>query len=168
MKRTGRTLDLINDIDTINPVASISDLASGLRLTTIFNDDREGYGWKVTEFVGMGSNIAAVQASSIDMMLTSARPDSFASQADFATWATNEAITANSLVGIYNIGFSSKLFQDQSVIKTDHVAVNHLALLYEEGNIPFYKIRLEEFTISDKEEIVFKLKEVGQNVGQRS
>ena len=40
MKATGRILNLVNDIDTINPINSRSDLGSGQRLTTIFNDDR--------------------------------------------------------------------------------------------------------------------------------
>ena len=166
MKRTGRILNLVNDIDTINPVGSISDLTSGQRLTTIFNDDREGYGWRVVEFFPMP--YSPTNNLPIPMMLTTARPDSFVSSAEFGTWAANEAIYSNSLVAVYDtLQRSDSMTYDHSTVKTDHVAVNHLAIMYSEGNIPNYKITLEEYTISDKEEIVFKLKEVSQNVGQR-
>ena len=166
MKRTGRILNLVNDIDTINPINSRSDLGSGQRITTIFNDDREGYGWKVTEFFPMP--YSPTNNIPVPMMLTTARPDSFASDAEFGTWATNESIYDNSLVAVYDSFVQGTTTYDHSTVKTDHVAVNHLAIMYAEGTIPLYKITLEEYTISDKEEIIFKLKEVGQNVGQRS
>lgn len=166
MKRTGRILNLVNDIDTINPVGSRSDLGSGQRLTTIFNDDREGYGWRVVEFFPMP--YSPTNNNPIPMMLTTARPDSFTSDAEFGTWASNEAIYSNSLVAVYDTLAKNSMTYDHSTVKTDHVAVNHLAIMYQEGSIPVYKITLEEYTISDKEEIVFKLKEVSQNVGDRN
>ena len=48
MKKTGRRLCLVNDINDSEPVDSIVN--ANKRLTTVFNDDREGYGWKVVEF----------------------------------------------------------------------------------------------------------------------
>lgn len=165
MKKTGRTLCLVNDIDTGEPIDSI--VSANKRLTTIFNDDREGYGWKVVEFEPMGFTPITPP---IPMVLTTARPDSFADAVDFGVWYLNQALFSNSLVGIYDYDSDGKLYYSGSSLKPDHVAVNHLAILYDQniGTVPLYKITLEEYTISDKEEIVFKLKEVGQNVGQRT
>ena len=47
MRRTGRRLTLSNDVNTSEPVGSI--FSSDYRLTTIFSDDREGYGWKIVD-----------------------------------------------------------------------------------------------------------------------
>jgi len=166
MKKTGRRLCLVNDIDSTEPVDSIA--SSNKRLTTVFNDDREGYGWKVVEFEPMG--FSPIYAA-VPMMLTTARPDSFANATDFGIWYLNESLFANSLVGIYDYDINQRLPYFNSTIKPDHVAVNHLAILYDQNAVtgfPLYKITLEEYKISDKEEIVFKLKEVGQNVGQRT
>lgn len=165
MKKTGRRLCLVNDITEMNPVDSI--VSANKRLTTIFNDDREGYGWKVVEFEPMGFSPILPP---IPMMLTTARPDSFDTTVDFGLWWLQQSLFSNSLVGIYDYDTNAKLYYSGSSIKPDHVAVNHLAILYDQnaGAYPLYKITLEEYEISDKEEIVFKLKEVGQNVGQRT
>ena len=45
MKRTGRRLTLSNDINSVAPPKSIA--GNDFRLTTIFEDDRENYGWKM-------------------------------------------------------------------------------------------------------------------------
>ena len=47
------------------------------------------------------------------------------------------------------------------------MATNHLALFYDEGDLPLYNITLEEYQITDNEEIIYKLKESAQNVGKR-
>jgi hypothetical protein len=52
-------------------------------------------------------------------------------------------------------------------LKENHMATNHLALFYDEGDLPLYNITLEEYQITDNEEIIYKLKESSQNVGKR-
>ena len=47
------------------------------------------------------------------------------------------------------------------------MATNHLALFYDSGDLPLYNITLEEYEITDKEEIIYKLKETSQSVGRR-
>ena len=47
MKRTGRTLTLTNDLKS-NPAINTIE-RGGARLTTIFEDDREGYAWKIVD-----------------------------------------------------------------------------------------------------------------------
>ena len=169
MKRTGRYLNLVNDINSADPgISTISAAPIPLRMTTIFNDDREGYGWRITEFTTMGTVMTGMDALPTSMVLTTARPDAFANATEFSDWVTQRAMCDNSLIGVYNLDDRSTYYIDRSTIKTDHVAVNHLAIIYPDGMIPYYKITLEEYKISDKEEIIYKLKEVGQNVGQRT
>lgn len=167
MRRTGRILSLSNDINDTDPaIDSIANL--GVRLTTIFNDDREGYGWRIVDFKPFACAIVGIGTEQKPMALHTARPDSFENNVDFGVWAVNQSMFSNSLIGVISADVINKGSNFYSTITPNHIAVNHLALLYENGEKPYYCITLEEYEISNREEIAFRLKEVAQNVGGRS
>ena len=159
MKRTGRTLTLTNDLISVPAVNTIE--AGGARLTTIFEDDREGYAWRI---VDINEFNLWFQTFTQGWALMTTRPDSFVSTTEYQTWAFNRALFSNQLIGT--------IMQDLAVgsryvsLKADHMAVNHLSLLYNDRELPTYNITLEEYTISDREEIAYKIKETSQSLNQ--
>lgn len=160
MKRTGRTLSLTNAINSSTPPNSIAALT--YRLTTIFQDDREGYGWKVTKLEYFGHGWIRVN-DGFSLMTT--QPSSFENAVAFGEWAGLRSSFSNQLIGVLRRDLNNAT-TTWSSIKPDHVAVNHLSLLYIDGEIPFYNIELEEYEISDREEITFRIKEVSQSVDE--
>ena len=157
MKKTGRTLSLTNAINTSTPPNSIAGLT--YRLTTIFQDDREGYGWKVTKLEYFGHGWVRVNDG---FSLFTTQPSSFENTVAFGQWAGGRSSFSNQLVGVVGRDLTTTTGQWNS-IRPDHVAVNHLSLLYIDGEIPFYNIELEEYEISDREEITFRIKEIAQS-----
>jgi len=155
MKRTGRRLTLSNDINSATPPGSIA--SSDYRLATIFSDDRENYGWKIVDIKQL-SPIGAT-ARGVNFALMSVRPDSFEDVATFGVWAATRAPFDNSLIGTFNISFG-----DNYSLRTEHVATNHLSMFYNEGDIPYYNITLEEYEITSRDEIMFKIKETSQSL----
>lgn len=159
MKRTGRTLTLSNDLIAVPAVNTIE--ANGARLTTIFEDDREGYAWKIVDIEEF--NIW-FQSFTQGWALMTTRPDSFKDIASYQAWAFGSALFSNQMIGT--------IMQDLAVgtryksLKVDHMAVNHLSLLYNDRELPTYNITLEEYTISDREEIAYKIKETSQSLNQ--
>ena len=155
MKRTGRILTLSNDINSDTPPGSIA--SSNFRLTTIFSDDRENYGWKIVDIKQLMPIGATARA--VNFALMSIRPESFANITVFGDWAEKRQPFDNSLIGtfIYNLGNNYSL-------RTEHVATNHLSMFYNDGEIPYYNITLEEYEISSREEIMFKIKETSQSL----
>ena len=159
MKRTGRTLTLSNDLISVPAVNTIE--ANGARLTTIFEDDREGYAWKIVDIEEFN---VWFQPFTQGWALMTARPDQFASVIEYQNWAFNRALFSNQMIGT--------IMQDLAVgsryksLKADHMAVNHLSLLYNDRELPTYNITLEEYTISDREEIAYKIKETSQSLNQ--
>jgi hypothetical protein len=81
-------------------------------------------------------------------------------------WALSKAVFDNTMIATIVDDLTRQV--SYSSLKDNHMAVNHLALFYDDGDLPLYNITLEEYEITDKEEITYKLKEVGQNVGPRS
>lgn len=160
MKRTGRRLSLSNAINTTAPLNSISNL--GYRLTTIFEDDREGYGWKVTKLEYFGHGWVRVNSG---WSLFTTRPSAFENAVAFGEWASGHSLYSNQFIGVLGRDQTTTTTNWTS-LKPDHVAVNHLSLLYEEGEVPLYNIELEEYQISDREEIAFKIKEISQSIGE--
>lgn len=163
MKRTGRTLTLTNDLNSVPAINTIE--AAGARLTTIFEDDREGYAWKI---VDINEFNLWYQSFTQGWALMTTRPDSFQDIASYQQWAFGKALFSNQLIGT--------IMQDLAVgmryisLKADHMAVNHLSLLYNDRELPTYNITLEEYTISDREEIAYKIKETSQslnNIGEQ-
>jgi len=157
MKRTGRRLTLSNDINSITPPKSIS--GSAFTLATIFEDDRENYGWKIVDIKQLLPISNTARASNWALM--SVRPDSFVDGTVFGNWAVTKQPWDNSLIGtfLYSIG-------DNYSLRTEHVATNHLSMFFNDGEIPYYNITLEEYLISDIEEIMFKIKETSQSLNQ--
>lgn len=131
MKRTGRTLSLTNAINSSTPPNSIAALT--YRLTTIFQDDREGYGWKVTKLEYFGHGWIRVN-DGFSLMTT--QPSSFENAVAFGEWAGLRSSFSNQLIGVLRRDLNNAT-TTWSSIKPDHVAVNHLSLLYIDGEIPF-------------------------------
>jgi|TARA_R100000482_G_scaffold63893_1_gene23688 hypothetical protein len=166
MKKTGRTLSLTNAINPLQATSNINSISdAGYSLTTIFEDDREGYAWKVIRFDRFGTWNIAVDDG---FALFTTRPDSFqppAVSTEFREWATGNAIYDNGFIGTI-VDDLTRVMSYKS-LKENHMATNHLALFYDEGDLPLYNITLEEYQITDNEEIIYKLKESAQNVGKR-
>lgn len=161
MKKTGRRLTLSNDIKTDAPP---TDSIAGLdyRLTTIFSDDRENYAWKIVDIKQLG-RVFATPNRPVNFAVMSIRPQSFTSGVNFGLWAAAEQPFDNSLIGTYNADLGAG---NPYSLRVDHVATNHLSLFYEDGKIPYYNITLEEYEISSREEIMFKIKETSQSLNQ--
>jgi len=157
MKRTGRRLTLSNDVNLVAPPKSIA--GNAYRLTTIFEDDRENYGWKIVDIKQLTPIGVTIRPSNWALM--SVRPDSFASTVTFGNWGVLRQPFDNSLIGTFNLA----VFDPYS-LRTEHVATNHLSMFYNDGDIPYYNITLEEYEISDREEIMFKIKETSQSLNE--
>jgi len=155
MKRTGRILTLSNDINNITPPSSIS--GNAFTLATIFEDDRENFGWKIIDV----KQLAPISLTSrpTNWALMSVRPDSFVDGTVFGNWAVNRQTFDNSLIATFNNGIG-----DPYSLRTEHVATNHLSMFFNDGEIPYYNITLEEYQISSEEEIMLKIKETSQSL----
>jgi len=161
MRRTGRRLTLSNDINSFAPPKSI---ASGdYRMTTIFEDDRENYAWRIVDIKQFGPAVVVGANRPVNWALMSIRPETFFDAAEFLVWAANYQPFDNSLIGTYNQEWGSG---DPYSLRVDHVATNHLSLFYEDNKIAYYNITLEEYEISSREEIMFKIKETSQSLNQ--
>ena len=163
MKATGRTLTLCNDINSsVPPIRTIFGL--NYRLTTIFEDDREGYAWRIDAI----NSMPVLDTKVSNWGLYSIRPDAFDTTVSFGVWASNRRHDDNSLIGTFMLSMNPN-----TSLRPDHMATNHLALLYEDDPeinppVPRYNITLSEYKISDKEEIVFKIKETSQSLSEIS
>ena len=158
MKFTGRRLTLSNDINSTTPVGSIA--SSDYRLTTIFEDNRENYGWKIVDITQFAPPTLSGPSGRPNVWaLMSIRPGSFDTAVDFQVWAGARQLWDNSLIGTFNPNVVPAYS-----LRTEHVATNHLSVFYAEGVIPYYNITLEEYEISDREEIMFKIKETSQSL----
>lgn len=161
MKKTGRTLTLSNGITLAQVQAGINSISDkGYALTTIFQDDREGYGWKVTKFERFGLFNIAVNDG---FALFSKKPDDFDPNVGFSDWVLGFSVFSNEMIGTIVDDLTRQV--SYSSLKEDHVAVSHLAILHDETQLPLYNITLEEYEISDREEIAFMIKESSQNIG---
>ena len=157
MKRTGRRLTLSNDINELTPPGSIG--GSSYILATIFEDDRENFGWKIVDIKQLTPIDPTVRPGNWALM--SVRPESFANTVVFGAWAVNHAPYDNSLIGTFRTDVG-----DPYSLRTQHVATNHLSMLFYQGEIPYYNITLEEYQLSDEEEIMLKIKETSQSLNQ--
>jgi hypothetical protein len=155
MKRTGRRLTLSNDINSITPPGSIT--GSSLTLATIFEDDRENFGWKIIDVKQLAPITLTARPSNWALM--SVRPDSFKDITVFGQWATNHQPWDNSLIATFNTGIG-----EPYSLRTEHIATNHLSMFFNQGEIPYYNITLEEYQISSEEEIMLKIKETSQSL----
>ena len=161
MKKTGRTLCLSNAITSSQVTSEINSISGGgYSLTTIFQDDREGYAWKVTKFERFGLYYTAVDDG---FALFSTKPDSFET-GSFRFWAAGPAIFSNEMIGTIVNDLTRN--ERYTSLREDHMAVDHLSILHDDGNLPFYNITIEEYEISDREEIAYRIKETSQNIGK--
>jgi len=161
MKRTGRRLTLSNDITSLAPPKSIT--SGDYRLTTIFEDDRENYAWKIVDIKQFGPAVVPGANRPVNWALMSVRPSTFFDAPEFGVWAANRQPFDNSLIGTYNSEWGGG---DPYSLRIDHVATNHLSIFYEVNKIAYYNITLEEYEITSREEIMFKIKETSQSLNQ--
>lgn len=160
MKRTGRELTLTNAIPDATPDTGTIALG-GYRLTTIFEDDREGYAWRVKKMDRFGLPWYAIDSG---FSLFTTRPTDFTTTAAFRVWAIGAAVFSNQMIATIVNDLTNQA--EYNSIKDNHMAVSHLSLLYEDGRLPLYNITLEEFKISDREEIIYRIKEIGQSLNE--
>tara|TARA_Y100000004_G_scaffold33192_1_gene35177 strand:- start:98 stop:595 length:498 start_codon:yes stop_codon:yes gene_type:complete len=161
MKKTGRKLTLKGRLEA-DPIDTI--ISGGFQLTPIFKDDREGYGWKIT---GLNSWVIPTRDVEPYALFTTV-PQDYATATAFSLSILNTEENNNAMVGclITSIpsGPAPQVPVIEKVVDTDHVIVNQLSLLYSSEDRPGYIIYLEEYEISDREEIAFKIKEIGQSI----
>ena len=121
MKRTGRRLTLSNDITSLIPASgSIKQL--DYRLTTIFEDDRRNFAWKIVDIKQLSPIPIGFGGRPTSWALFSVRPESFDSAPIFGVWAADRSTFDNSLIGTFN----TELSQNYS-LKVKHVATNNLS-----------------------------------------
>ena len=123
MKFTGRRLTLSNDITSLAPPKSIT--SGDYRLTTIFEDDRANYAWKIVDIKQFGPAVVPGANRPVNWALMSVRPESFFDAPEFGNWAANRQPFDNSLIGTYNIEWGNG---EPYSLRVDHVATNHLSL----------------------------------------
>ena len=161
MRRTGRILTLKGRVEQ-NPIDSLVN--SGYELTTIFNDDRQGYGWKiigVDQWTMPAPRISpAPVGKQFSYAVMTVTPDDFENAVAFGLTIFNTEENNNAFVASSVINQGGYI---NNVIDSNHVIVNQLGLLYLEDESPSYIIYLEEYEISDNEEITFKIKEKSQD-----
>lgn len=159
MKRTGRELTLRGFVN-VNSEGSVSD-ASGINWANrIFNDERIGYGWKVVDFALMPP-ATGITTRGEAVGLWTINPDRLGS-AQLLQMITNTASSVNNqCIAVIKNPFSSR---DNTVIDPQHVIVDTLTIVAPADDAVPYLITLEEYEISDYEEIVQKVKEVAQNI----
>lgn len=156
MKSTGRILTLRG---VVNPNDVDSVTFSNTWANQFFHDDRHGYGWKVIDFnIMQGINSTRIRER---FGLWTVNPHRLTAAQGVRMFAVEEAASNNQCIAVYEAGASSAL---QPVLDPQHIIVDSLAIVAEvQDQIP-YIITLEEFEISDYEEIIQRLKETAQDV----
>lgn len=155
MKSTGRILTLRGEVNP-NDVNSVT--FSNVYANQFFHDDRTGYGWKVVDFALM-PGINSVGARNL-VGLWTINPERLTAAQGIRMLAVESAATNNQCIAIYAPG----AFLENKVLDPQHVIVDSLAIVAETGDAIPYIVTLEEFEISDYEEIIQRLKETAQDV----
>ena len=158
MKKTGRIMTLRGDAnDQVHGAALYTGSKWGVK---ILDDDRQGYGWKIKRF---------------DYLLN---PDQAAPRSVVSLWTFDPATLPISIGNVYANGSAASNNQcigcripfEQgtlaNVIDPDHVIVDTLTLVGSSNDFVPYLITLEEYELSDTEEVVQRIKEVAQNVDE--
>jgi|TARA_R100000482_G_C5126459_1_gene149006 hypothetical protein len=159
MKKTGRIKTLRGFVNVASE-GSISD-ASGINWANrIFNDERIGFGWVVIDFALMPSpTLAMPRANAVG--LWTINPDRLGA-AQLLQMITNTASSVNNqCIGVIRAPYTSS---QNTVLDPDHIVVDTLTIVAESDDAVPYLITLEEYEISDYEEIVQRVKEVAQNI----
>lgn len=156
MKKTGRTMTLRGNAN--DQVYGAVLYTGSMWALKILDDDRQGYGWKIKQF---------------DYLLNpnETMPRSVASLWTFdpsSISITQGNAIANGSAATFNQCIGCRMPFDQgalaSVIDPDHVIVDTLTILGSSNDFIPYLITLEEYLLSDTEEVVQRIKEVAQNV----
>lgn len=156
MKATGRVLTLRG---VVNPNDVDSVTFSNVYANQFFHDDRTGYGWKVKAFNIMQS-VSSVRIRN-RFGLWTINPKRLTVAQGIRMLGVEEAASNNQCIAV-----SSDLQTSEGnfIIDPDHVVVDSLAIVAEVGDQIPYIVTLEEFEITDYEEIIQRLKETAQDV----
>ena len=156
MKPTGRILTLRGEV-TANDVGSVT--FSNVWANQFFHDDRTGYGWKIKDFnIMQGINNTRIRER---FGLWTINPQRLTVAQGIRMLAVESAAANNQCIAIYEAGVSSAL---QPVLDPQHVIVDSLAIVAEVTDAIPYIVTLEEYEITDYEEIIQRLKETAQDV----
>ena len=157
MKATGRIKTLRGFVN----VQSEGSISAGSNWANrIFSDERVGFGWKVIGFEMMLSpTIAAPRAQAIG--LWTINPDRLGAAQLLEMISNTVPSVNNQCIGVARSPFS---FKENTVLDPDHIVVDTLTIVAEADDAVPYLITLEEYQISDYEEIVQRVKEVAQNI----
>ena len=156
MKATGRVLTLRGEV-TANDVNSVT--FSNVWANQFFHDDRTGYGWKVKDFnVMLGVNNVRIRER---FGLWTINPQRLTVNQGIRMLAVESAASNNQCIAISE---SSQSLDTNTIIDPDHVIVDSLAIVADVGDAIPYIVTLEEYEITDYEEIIQRLKETAQDV----
>ena len=156
MKATGRVLTLRGEV-TANDVNSVT--FSNVWANQFFHDDRTGYGWKVKDFnVMLGVNNTRIRER---FGLWTINPQRLTVNQGIRMLAVESAASNNQCIAISE---ASQSLDTNTIIDPDHVIVDSLAIVADVGDAIPYIVTLEEYEITDYEEIIQRLKETAQDV----
>ena len=156
MKPTGRILTLRG---AVNPNDVDSRTFSNVYANQFFHDDRRGYGWKVKAFnIMQGINGVRIRER---FGLWTINPKRLTVAQGIRMLAVEEASTNNQCIAMSS---DLQTTQGQFIIDPDHIVVDSLAIVAEVTDQIPYIVTLEEYEITDYEEIIQRLKETAQDV----
>ena len=164
MKRTGRILSLKGVVYT--PSAARGNEA----YHSVFSDGREGYGWKVVSFeYTAGLNGTNARTPPNMQLWTLSKEESV--QVQFTAgphrFNDNRMIAYNEGVSLYSSGVACT--KGACLLDPNHIVARDLGIylpIADTDEAASYLIILEEYTISDKEEVISLIKAEGQKVGR--
>ena len=156
MKSTGRVLTLRG---VVNPNDVDSVTFSNVYANQFFHDDRTGYGWKIKGF-GVMQSVNSVRIRE-RFGLWTINPQRLSAAQGTRMLAVEEAASNNQCIGMST---DLQTSEGNFIIDPDHVIVDSLAIVADVGDQIPYIVTLEEFEISDYEEIIQRLKETAQDV----
>ena len=156
MKATGRILTLRGEV---SPLDVNSVTFSNIYANQFFHDDRTGYGWKITNFELMPGINSTAPRNLIG--LWTINPQRLTVAQGIRMLGVESAATNNQCIATVRPGGIGDVIK---VIDPQHVIVDSLSIAAETTDVVPYIVTLEEFEISDYEEIIQRLKETAQDV----
>ena len=156
MKPTGRTLTLRG---VVNPNDFDSVTFGNVYANKFFDDDRIGYGWKVKSFnIMQGINSVRIREK---FGLWTIDPHRLSVAQGIRMLGVEDAASQNQCIAVSSDLESS---YGNFVLDPNHIIVDSLAIVAEvQDQIP-YIVTIEEYQISNYEEIIQRVKETAQNV----
>jgi len=157
MRKTGRTLSL-------KGLVSFSVIPH-----EILNDERPGFAWRVLDFVITPNKFGtAMEMPSMSQLWTLPSSDGYI---DMLEESFSDSRCIGSFIAVTDYGGATGFGAggNNLALDPDHMAVQFLSLMGDTTtgkNTCGYLVTLEEYEITTTEEIIFRLKESAQKVGQ--